>query len=94
MEFIKACIAFVFLILSPCAYAMTFAAQDDSLGYTISYLKSKKQLTSEQVVPGQYDSDFTQFNSSDKLDEHKLIWLRINFKNETRHMGWAMVLGS
>lgn len=92
IKYLKASICLVFFILSPWVTVATLAAQDDSLSFTISILKSKKQLTAEQVVSGQYDSLFTHANSSDKLDETEGIWLRIDLKNETRHEDWAMIL--
>lgn len=92
MKFIKASLVFVFFILTPWAYAMTFAVQEDSLVYTISVLNSKEQLTSEQVISGQYDSDFTQSITKDKFDVDKLIWLRIDLKNETQYSDWVLNL--
>lgn len=92
MKFIKASLFFVFLILPPCVYAVTLAAQEDSLSYTISILNSKEQLTSEHIFSGRYDLEFTKTNSSDKLDETEMMWLRIDLKNETHQADWAMVI--
>lgn len=71
---------------------MPLVAQEDPLSYTISILNSKGQLTSEDILAGRFDSEFTITNSSDKLDETELMWLRINLENETHQADWAMVI--
>jgi hypothetical protein len=92
MKFIKTSLFFVCLIFSPCGYSMTIDAQVDSLSYSISILNSKEELTSEQIVLGHHDSEFSKTNSIDNIGLNKLLWLRIDLKNETQHTDWALVL--
>lgn len=92
MRFIKTFVFFVFLMLPPCAYSMAITAPEDSINYTIFILNSDEQLTTENLISGQYDSLFSISNSNDQLDEHKLIWLRVDLNNNTQQADWAMVL--